>query len=112
MKTYLMTKGKKAQVGLDIVKGVIMTLLILGVLAVAVFLALTSLQNSGIFTAGSTGQNNTNAVVNNITGGTVTFFTYIPTIMSILAVVVIIAAVAILIFYVKGFEGRETAGGM
>ena len=187
-----MIKDKRGQVGLDIVKGVIMTLLVLTILGVVLFLVFSNLQpvvsnldtytNSGstinetITSVTETGKNlavysydsvvctitnvinatdgvaipaanrtttncnlrysgptgifnntnwkvsytytyrpktssaNANGVGNNISSGIVSFFTYVPTIMAILAVVVIIAAVAILIFYVKGFEGGGEKG--
>lgn len=96
----------KGILGLDVAKSVIIFLLVLAVTAIAVILALVSLQNSNIFTAGSQAANDTDNIINNITSGTTTFFSYVPTWMVLLAVVVLIAIVAIIIVAVSRFEGR------
>lgn len=105
-------KSKKGVLGLDIVKQVIFTLLVLAVVAIALFLALTSLNNAGIFTANSKAANDTNLIINNITSGTTTFFGNIPTIMTILGVVIIIAAITIIIAYVSRFGGGRSEAGL
>ena len=98
-------KQKKGILGLDTAKGVMLSLLTLAVVTIAVFLALVSLQNAGLFTTGSQAKNNTDYIINNITGGTVTFFTYMPTIFTLLGVVVIILVIAIVIVAVSRFGG-------
>lgn len=109
-KLSLMPRSKKGQVleTFKLVGGVILTLLTLAVITIAVLLALTSLQNAGIFTANSVGANATNVIINNITGGTTNFFTQIPVIFTILGVVALIGAVILIIFYVSriGTGGR------
>lgn len=101
--------GKKAMVleSLNLVGAVILALLTIAVIAIAVFLALTSLQNAGIFTAGSQADNDTDNIINNITKGTTNFFTQIPTIMTILGVVALIGAVVLIIFFVSRMGGQQ-----
>lgn len=103
--------NKKGVLGLDTVGAVIVFLLILSVTAIAVFLALNALQNAGLFTTGSANANNTNNVINNVTSGTVNFFTNIPTIMTILGAVVIILAVALILYAVSRFAQTGAGGG-
>ena len=98
------TLSKKAILGLDTAKAVIVSLLTLAVIAIAVFLALVSLQNANIFTANSAAANNTGYIIGNITSGTTTFFSYIPTVFTLLGVVVIILVIAIVIVAVTRFQ--------
>jgi uncharacterized membrane protein len=104
-----MIKSKKGAVleTLNLVGGVILTLLTISVIAIAVFLALTSLQNAGIFTTGSQSANQTANIINNITTGTTNFFAQIPTIMTILGVVALIGAVVLIIYYVSRIGGSK-----
>ena len=104
--------NKKGVLGLNLVGSVIMTLLTLAVITIAVFLALTSLNNAGIFTAGTQTANDTNTIINNITSGTTSFFKQIPTIMTVLGVVVLILAVAIIIVAVRRFGGGGAETGL
>jgi len=97
----------KGILGLDVARSVIIFLLILAVTAIAVFLALVSLQDSNIFTDGTQAANDTDAIIGNITSGTTAFFSYVPTWMVLLAVVVLIAIVAIIIVAVSRFEGAS-----
>lgn len=101
---------KRGVLGLETVGSVIITLLVLAVTAIAVFLALVSLQNANLFTTASASANNTNYIINNITGGTTTFFNNIPTIMTILGAVVIILAVTLILFAVYRFSNRSEGG--
>lgn len=103
-----MYSDKRGILGLDTVKAVILALLTLAVIAIAVFLALTSLQNSNIFTASSVSANNTNSLIGNITYGTTQFFTNIPTFMTLLGVVVLILIIAIVIVAVSKFSGGRS----
>ena len=52
-------KSKKGILGLDTIKAVILSLLVLAVLFIAVLLALSTLGSSSIFTSGSSGYNAT-----------------------------------------------------
>jgi len=101
--------GKKGVLGLDTVKAVMITFLILAVIGVSVILATVSLRDSNIFTAASQEQNDTNNIVGNISEGLVDFFGNTTTIFAILVVVVIILAISIIIAAVSRFGGEETA---
>jgi uncharacterized membrane protein len=94
---------KKGQIGLDVVKGTMVSLLVLAVLGVAVFLALSSLQDASLFTSGSTGETQTDNVVGNVTTATASFFGNTGTIFSILVAVVIMLAIAIIVAVVNRF---------
>lgn len=101
---------KKGVLGLDTARDVMIFLLTLAVVAIAVFLALVSLQNSNLFTANSVSANNTNLIINNITTATTMFFANIPTVFSILGAVVIILAVSLILVAVGRF-GSSASGG-
>lgn len=102
--------NRKGIFGLDAVGNVMLTVLTLVVTAIAVFLALSSLQNAGIFTAGSANANNTNYIIANTTQGATSFFTNVPTIFTVLGVVAIILVISLIIYAVKRFsQGSETA---
>ncbi len=94
---------KKGILGLETVRVVIVTLLVLAVTAIAVFLALVSLQDSNIFTADSQAANDTNTIINNITSGTTQFFANVPTYMILLGVVVLLLIIAIILVVVSRF---------
>ena len=102
-------KDKKGILGLDTVKSVIISLLVLAVISIASFLALTSLQNANIFPAGSTSANQTSNIIANITSGTAVFFTNVPTFFTLLGVVVLILIIAIVIVAVTRFSPQQQA---
>ena len=93
----------RGQLGLDTVKQVILSLMIIAVLAVASTLALVSLKNSNIFSAGSLESNQTSNIINNITAAQASFFSNSSTIFAILVAVVIILAIAIIVAVVSRF---------
>ncbi len=95
--------------GLETAKQVMISFLVLAVIGVAILLALTSLQDSNIFTADSSADNATDNIIGNVSGGLVTFFGSTGTIFSILIVVVIILAISIIIWAVGRF-GQQTEG--
>lgn len=101
----LLSKKKRGQLGLDVVRNVMLTMMTLAVIGVAIFLALVSLQNANIFTSGSAADNSTDNIINNVTGSVENFFSNTPTIFAILVVVVIILAIAIVIGVVSRFGG-------
>lgn len=103
-------KSKKGVLGLDDVKSVMLTLLVLAVVAIALFLALVNLQNAGLFTTGSQAANDTNLVINNITRGTTQFFGNVPTIFTVLGAVVIITAVVLIIVAVTRINNAAGTG--
>ena len=100
--------NRKGVLGLDTVKAVIIALLTLSVIAIASFLALTSLQNANIFVSGTTAANQTALIINNVTTGTTNFFANVPTFFTLLGVVVLILIIAIVIVAVTRFS----PGGM
>lgn len=104
--------GKRGVLGLDTARDVMIFLLTLAVIAIAVFLALVSLQNANLFTTGSQAANDTNLVINNITTGTTQFFANIPTVFTILGAVVIILAVTLILFAVNRFSAGSGAGSL
>jgi len=109
MKSLL--KSKRGILGLDTVKAVIITLLTLAVITIAAFLALVSLQNANIFTAGSQSANQTNNIISNITSGATNFYSNVPTFFTLLGVVVLILIISIVIVAVTRFSpgmGRES----
>ena len=73
-------------------------------------MALVSLQDSNLFTAGSQAANDTDIIINNITTGTTNFFGNIPTVFTILGAVVIILAVTLILFAVNRFSQGSGAG--
>lgn len=109
MKSLL--KSKRGILGLETVKAVIITLLVLAVVTIATFLALVSLQNANIFTTGSTAANQTSDIIGNITTGATKFYANVPTFFVLLGVVVLILIIAIVIVAVTRFSpgaGRES----
>lgn len=111
MKQKLLMENKKGVLGLDTVKAVMITFLVLAVIGVSVTLALVSLRDSSIFTTGSQEYNQTSGIVGNITDAQSSFFSNTGTIYAILVVVVIILAIAIIIAVVSRF-GKGGGGGL
>ena len=103
--------NRQGVLGLETAKQVMVTFLVLAVTAVAILLALTSLQDANIFTTHSTGDNATTNIIGNISDGLETFFASTGTIFSILIVVVIILAISIIIWAVGRF-GQQTEGSV
>lgn len=112
LKPLLTKKGKKGQLGLNTVKSVMISFLILAVIAIAIVLALVSLRDSNIFTAGSQEESDVNDTILNITSGITDFFNDTGTIFSILIVVVIILAISIIIAVVSRFGGSSRDAGL
>jgi len=100
---------KRGVLGMEDVKAVMLFLLVLAVVAIALFLALTNLNSAGLFTAGSQPANDTSNIINNITSGTTNFFKNVPTIFTILGAVVIITAVILILIAVQRIS--QSAGG-
>lgn len=108
----IIKKNKKGVLGLETVKDVMLTFLVLAVIAIAVVLALVSLRDSSIFTANSVEYNQTSDLISNVTTASTDFFSNTGTIFSILVVVVIILAIAIIIAVVSRFGGGGRSGGL
>lgn len=104
--------NKRGVIGLDMVKSVIISLMVLAVLAVAAVLALVSLRDTSLFTASSLEYNQTSNLISNVTTGTTSFFTHTSTIFTILGAVVIILVVAVIIAVVSRFGGAARTGSV
>lgn len=101
--------NKRGQLGLDVVKKVVLAFLVLAVLGIAVLLSLTSLQDANLFTADSLADNNSDYIIGNTSTALADFFGNTGTIFSILVVVVIILAIAIIIAVVSRFGSGNRA---
>ncbi len=102
------SNSKKGVLGLDTTKAVMISLLVLAVVAIAIFLALVSLRDSGIFVADSIEENYTSDIIGNITYGATKFFANVPTFFVLLGVVVLILIIAIVIVAVSRFQTGGT----
>ncbi len=102
--------NKTGQVGLDTARQVMLTLMVIGVIAFAIIVALASLNNSNALTSGTLEANQTTQILNNITGGTAGFFSNTATWFSLLSIVVIILIISIVIFAVNRFGGNRNGG--
>ena len=101
--------GKRGQVGFDTAKAVMLTIMVIGVIAFAIIIAMSSLNNSNALTAGSLEANQTTDVLQNISAGVSGFFSNTSTWFSLLAVVIIILIISIVIFAVNRFGGGGTS---
>ncbi len=100
--------NKKGQtVGLGTVGNVIIAFLTLGLIAIAVFAAGSTIKTSGIVAPGDLGTNysDVNNTWNNITGATTNFFANTDTLLTILFVVILMGFLGLMIFVVKRFGG-------
>ena len=104
--------NKKGVMGMEVAGGVMKYLLFLGIFAIAMFLAFSTLLASTIFTEGSALKNDTQDVMGNITLGVKTFFAGIPSIFGILLAVVIILAIVLIIYAVRKVTAGSDTGGM
>ena len=93
---------KRGQVGLDTAKAVMLALMTLGVIAFALIIALNQLNSTSVATAQTT------SIVNNITGGTASFFGNTATWFALLSIVIVILIVSIVIYAVNRFGGGSS----
>lgn len=106
--------NKGGVLGLDVVRSVILTLLLLVVTSVAVMLALVAISNSNIFGgpgAANVALNGTQTIITNVTTSLIGFFNNVPTIMTVLGAVVIILVVVLIIVAISRFSSSANAGG-
>lgn len=103
MKNIFSKVGKKGQV-IELVGGTIMGLLALIFLIFAVLYAISVLNPSGFFPAGSGSANTTAALQNNLTTGIANFSNFTVVIFSILGVVLVLAGILVLILYVRRMQ--------
>ena len=102
--------SKKGQV-IDTATSVVIGLLILLLVIFVVLLAVSSLNPTTFFTAGSYERNTTANIVANFTQGTDNFFVNVPTAMKILGIVLILGFLALLIAIVVRFRSASGGGG-
>ena len=105
---FLATKNRRGQVGFNIVIGVVSAVITLVVLSFAALLVMSSLRNSGVFTAGSLEANATTQITGNTSTALSTFFGSMGTVFAVLVAVIIILAVSIIILVTRRFG---TGGG-
>ena len=106
----LKMNNKRGQLGLDTVKSVMISFLVLAVISIAVVLALVSLRDSNIFAGDPSTEQSVNDTIANVTSGVTGFFDDTGTIFAILIVVVIILAISIIIGVVSRFGGGGRGG--
>jgi len=87
---------------------VMKALLGLGLVGLLFLIIYGNLSGNLGFVADSTGANNTNAVINNLTGGVLTFFGFSNTFFTLTAITLLIAIVLIVINLVGG---KKSGGG-
>lgn len=102
--------NKKGQLGFELVKPIVITVLVLIVLGVVFLVTTVSLRDSNILTEHSAEYNSSVGYMNNGTEGLTAIFSKIPTVMTILAVVIIITAVVLILRQVGSFG--KSAGGV
>ena len=102
--------NKKGVLGLDTAKAFVIAILTLAVVAFAVIVALSALNNSGSLPAGSPEAAQATNVLLNVTGGVETLFNSANTWFALLAVVIIILIIAVVILAVNRFGGTARGG--
>ena len=100
-------KDKKAVFGLTSVQQFFSIILGLALLAYVIVVIMGTLSSSSILTAGSTAQNQTNNILNNVSSGITGFFSSINPVYAILAILVIILVLVVLVRVVTS----STQGG-
>ena len=89
-------------------------LMIIGFLGVVWLMIYGNLSGNLGFTANSQADNDTDRVIENLTGGTKTFFAFFPTILTITAIVLLITILIGLLFLVisifSKFSGGKSSG--
>lgn len=80
-------------------------LMSLGLVGILFLLVYGNLSGNLGFASGTQGFNDTQAVINNLTSGTTTFFSFSPTFFTLTAVTLLIGIVLIVIRLVRGNAG-------
>lgn len=86
---------------------VIQTLGYLGMVGIILLVLYGNLSGNLGFAALSTGANNTNLVINNITGGFLTFFGFSNTFFTIAALLVLFTLFGVILSKVSSFTGQS-----
>ena len=103
--------GKRGVLGLDTAKMFMLAILTMGVIAFAMIVALDALANNSGFAEDSRVANDTQNILQNITGGVVEFFGNAGTWFALLAIVIIILVIAVVIVAVNRFGGSSGGSG-
>ena len=101
----LRSLNRKSILGLNTVKAFIVVLLSLAIIGIVTLVVLSAIQNANIVTSGSTVDNQTKAITNNVSGGISTFFGNAGTFFALLGVVVIILIISLVVVVVNRFGG-------
>ena len=108
----LKQKTKKSILGLNTVKAFIVVLLSLAIIAIVTLVVLGALANANISPANSASANGTNAIIQNVSTGIVSFFTNSGTYFALLGVVVIILIISLVVVVVNRFGGTAEGGAL
>ena len=100
--------NKRGTMGLDTAQSFVLGLLSLVMIGVVFMIVLTQLGNTSVISSDS----DTQAIIGNATSGASTFFSNIPTWLSLVAIVILILIIAVVILVVKKFGGGTTAGNL
>lgn len=106
----IVKKDKRGILGLDTAKTFILFILVVAVIAFAAIIALATLQDTDVLGDGAIGDNETTAVLQNVSLGISEFFGNATTWFTLLAVVVIILIIGVVIFAVSRFGGGGAGG--
>lgn len=96
---------RKGVFGLTSVQQFFAVILGVALLAYVIVVIMGTLSSSSILTAGSLAQNQTNAILNNVSTGITGFFSSINPVYAILAILVIILVLVVLVRVVTGSTG-------
>ena len=96
--------------GLDVAKGFILAIMLIAIIGFVTVIALATLNNAGVLTAGSLEANQSESILLNTTAGVARFFQDATTWFILLSVVVIILIIAVVILAVQRFGGGR--GGL
>ena len=89
-------------------EAVLTGLLGLGLVGILYLVIYGNLAGNLGFAANTVGANNTNFVINNLTGGVVTFFSFSNTLFTLTAVTLLIGIILVVLRLVRG--NKETSG--
>jgi len=98
-------KDKKGVFGLTSVQSFFAIILGIALLAYVIVVIMGTLSSSSILTTGSLAKNQTDFILNNVSGGITSFFSSINPVYAILAILVIILVLIVLVRVVTGGTG-------
>lgn len=91
--------------------GILNALLTLGFVGVIWLIIYGNLAGNTGFAANTAGANNTNAVINNLTGGVTTFFGFSSTLFTISAIVLLVTILVGALYVVISMVNRKGSSG-